>query len=105
MRRFRAIDTGDGMLGLEIFKDGVRRRGASSIRAAAGRLFFEPPQTPVAPPTFQQLLCFVALCRSLAWLIGEKPSMMPRTAIAQIAKMIGRELDTGAAPSEEALAA
>jgi len=31
--------------------------------------------------------------------------MMPRTAIAQIAKMIGRELDTGAGPSEEALAA
>ena len=31
--------------------------------------------------------------------------MMPRTAIAQIAKIIGRELDTGAGPSEEALAA
>jgi hypothetical protein len=31
--------------------------------------------------------------------------MMPRTAIAQIAKMIGREMDTGAGPSEEALAA
>jgi hypothetical protein len=31
--------------------------------------------------------------------------MMPRTAIAQIAKMIGRELDTGVGPSEEALAA
>ena len=31
--------------------------------------------------------------------------MMPRTAIAQIAKMIGRELDAGAGPSEEALAA
>ena len=30
---------------------------------------------------------------------------MPRTAIAQIAKMIGRELDTGVGPSEEALAA
>ena len=31
--------------------------------------------------------------------------MMPRTAIAELAKMIGRELDTGAGPSEEALAA
>jgi hypothetical protein len=31
--------------------------------------------------------------------------MTPRTAIAQIANMIGRELDTGAGPSEEALAA
>jgi len=31
--------------------------------------------------------------------------MMPRTAIAKIAKMIGRELDTGVGPSEEALAA
>ena len=31
--------------------------------------------------------------------------MMPWTAIAQIAKMIGRELDTGVRPSEEALAA
>jgi hypothetical protein len=31
--------------------------------------------------------------------------MMPRTAIAQIAKMIGRELDTGVGRSEEALAA
>jgi hypothetical protein len=31
--------------------------------------------------------------------------MMPRTAIARIAKMIGWELDTGAGPSEEALAA
>jgi hypothetical protein len=31
--------------------------------------------------------------------------MMPRTAIAQIAKMIGRELDTGVGPSGEALAA
>jgi hypothetical protein len=31
--------------------------------------------------------------------------MMPRTAIAQIAKIIGRELDTGVGPSEEALAA
>ena len=31
--------------------------------------------------------------------------MMPRTAIAQIAKMIGQELDTGIGPSEEALAA
>jgi hypothetical protein len=31
--------------------------------------------------------------------------MMPRTAIAQIGKMIGRELDTGAGSSEEALAA
>ncbi len=31
--------------------------------------------------------------------------MMPRTAIAQIAKMIGQELDTGVGPSEEALAA
>jgi hypothetical protein len=30
--------------------------------------------------------------------------MMPRTAIARIAKMIGRELDTGVGPSEEALA-
>jgi hypothetical protein len=29
---------------------------------------------------------------------------MPRTAIARIAKMIGRELDTGVGPSEEALA-
>ena len=31
--------------------------------------------------------------------------MIPRTAIAQIAKKIGRELDFGAEPSEEALAA
>src|ERR1700759_3707211 len=31
--------------------------------------------------------------------------MMPRTTIAQIARMIGRELDTGVGPSEEALAA
>ena len=31
--------------------------------------------------------------------------MMPRTVIAQIAKMIGRELNTGVGPSEEALAA
>ena len=31
--------------------------------------------------------------------------MMPRTAIADLAKMIGRELDTGTGPSEEALAA
>jgi hypothetical protein len=31
--------------------------------------------------------------------------MMPRTAIAQIANMIGRELDSGAGPSEEAVAA
>ena len=31
--------------------------------------------------------------------------MMPRTAIAEIAKMIGRELDTGVGPSEEALTA
>ncbi len=31
--------------------------------------------------------------------------MIPRTAIAQIAKMIGRELDSGVGPSEEALAA
>jgi hypothetical protein len=30
--------------------------------------------------------------------------MMPRTAIAQIAKMIGRELESGAGPSEGALA-
>ena len=62
-------------------------------------------QKTAVPPTFQQELWFVALCRNLARLIGEKPSMMPRTAIAQIAKMIGRELDTGAGPSEEALAA
>ena len=31
--------------------------------------------------------------------------MMPRTAITHIAKSIGRELDTGVGPSEEALAA
>jgi hypothetical protein len=31
--------------------------------------------------------------------------MMPRTTIAQIANMIGRELDSGARPSEEAVAA
>ena len=31
--------------------------------------------------------------------------MMPWTTIAQIAKMIGRELDTGVGPSEGALAA
>ena len=31
--------------------------------------------------------------------------MMPRTAIAQIAKVIGQELDDGVRPSEEALAA
>jgi hypothetical protein len=31
--------------------------------------------------------------------------MMPRTAIAQVAKMIGSELDFGAGPSEEAVAA
>ena len=31
--------------------------------------------------------------------------MMPRTAITHIAKSIGRELDTGVRPSEEALAA
>src|ERR1700738_5138520 len=31
--------------------------------------------------------------------------MIPRTAIPQIAEMIGRELDSGAEPSEEALAA
>ena len=30
--------------------------------------------------------------------------MMPRTAIAQIAKLIGRELESGAGPSEQALA-
>src|SRR5438309_1317516 len=30
--------------------------------------------------------------------------MMPRTAIAQIAKLIGRELESDAGPSEEALA-
>src|SRR6266478_9247363 len=30
--------------------------------------------------------------------------MIPRTAIAQIAKKIGRELNSGAEPSEEALA-
>jgi hypothetical protein len=30
--------------------------------------------------------------------------MMPRTAIVQIAKMIGRELQSGVGPSEEALA-
>ena len=30
--------------------------------------------------------------------------MIPRTAIAQIAKEIGRELNSGAQPSEEALA-
>jgi hypothetical protein len=35
----------------------------------------------------------------------EKPRMMPRTAIAQIAKMIGRELEAGVGPSEEVLAA
>src|SRR5258708_12474620 len=29
---------------------------------------------------------------------------MPRTAIAQIAKLIGRELESGAGPSEQALA-
>ena len=31
--------------------------------------------------------------------------MIPRTAIAQIAEKIGRELNSGAEPSEEALAA
>ena len=31
--------------------------------------------------------------------------MTPRTAITQIAKMIGRELESGAGPSEGALAA
>ena len=31
--------------------------------------------------------------------------MMPRTAITHIAESIGRELDTGVGPSEEALAA
>jgi len=31
-------------------------------------------------------------------------SMMPKVAIAQIAKLIGRELESGAGPSEEALA-
>ena len=31
--------------------------------------------------------------------------MKPRTAIAEIARLIGRELDTGVGPSEEALAA
>lgn len=31
--------------------------------------------------------------------------MMPRIAITQIAKMIGRELESDAGPSEEALAA
>jgi hypothetical protein len=30
--------------------------------------------------------------------------MMPRTAIAQIAKLIGQELESGAGPSEQALA-
>jgi len=30
--------------------------------------------------------------------------MMPRTAIAQIAKLIGRELESGVGPSEGALA-
>jgi hypothetical protein len=29
---------------------------------------------------------------------------MPRTAIAQIAKLIGQELESGAGPSEQALA-
>jgi hypothetical protein len=29
---------------------------------------------------------------------------MPRTAIAQIAKLIGQELESGAVPSEQALA-
>jgi hypothetical protein len=39
---------------------------ASSIRAAPRRLFFEPPQTIIARPIFQQQLRFVALHRNLA---------------------------------------
>jgi len=45
------------------------------------------------------------LYRNLVRPIREKPRMMPRIAITQIAKMIGRELESDAGPSEEALAA
>ena len=74
---------------------------------------FEPPhisayrsdlQATAAKLTVQQL-CFVAPYRNLARPIREKPRMMPRIAITQIAKMIGRELESDAGPSEEALAA
>jgi hypothetical protein len=49
-------------------------------------------------------VCFVATYRNLARPIREEPRMMPRTAITQIARMIGRELQSGVGPSEEALA-
>ena len=35
---------------------------------------------------------------------GREPRTMPWTAIAQIAKLIGQELESGAGPSEQALA-
>lgn len=41
------------------------------------------------------------LRRTVIWradTIREKPRMTPRTAIAQIAKMIGQELESGAGP-------
>jgi hypothetical protein len=41
----------------------------------------------------------------VARLLREKSRMPPRTAIAQIAVKVGRELNSGAEPSEEALAA
>ena len=50
---------------------------------------------------------YTSLPRVVMWrgYYGEKSRMTPRTAIPQIAEMIGRELDSGAEPSEEALAA
>jgi hypothetical protein len=55
-------------------------------------------------PAARQQLCIVAPCRKVARLQREKSRMIPQTAIVQIAKKIGRELNSGAQPSEEALA-
>ena len=56
-------------------------------------------------PAAQQQLCIVAPCRNVARLQREKSRMIPQTAIVQIAKRIGRELNSGTEPSEDALAA
>src|SRR5258708_249646 len=79
---------------------------SSPIRAVPDRPARPMPAgrpQPGRPPSssYASLLCAV-MWRGLQ---REKSRMIPQTAIVQIAKKIGRELNSGAEPSEVALAA
>src|SRR6266851_1956405 len=90
--------------------------GSSSGVSASGpvRSRFEPSRigrrcrclrATAIQPAAQQQRCIVARCRNVTRLLWETSRMIPQTAIAQIAKKIARELNSGAELSEEALAA